>query len=49
MMHVEKDRKVCRRSNTIRRSWNTKLHADKTLESPGHSRAPKVHRLDFQL
>lgn len=26
---------VCRRSNTIRRSWNTKLHADRTLESPG--------------
>lgn len=26
---------ACRRSNTIRRSWNTKLHADRTLESPG--------------
>lgn len=31
MMHAEKGR----RSNTIRRSWNTKLHADRTLESPG--------------
>ncbi len=26
---------ACRRSNTIRRSLNTKLHADRTLESPG--------------
>lgn len=48
MMHAEKDTKVCRRSDTIRRSMNTKLYADKLWRAPGN-RAPKVHRPDIRL